>query len=40
MVRKIPNTISEEELLKLIDTAKKKDHKIAYRLGFYECLNV
>ena len=40
MARKIPNTISEEELLKIIDVAKKRDHKVAYYLGFYQCLRV
>lgn len=40
MGRKIPDTISEEELLKIIKVANKKAHKVAYMLGFYQCLRV
>jgi site-specific recombinase XerD len=40
MTRKIPDTISEAELEQLIKTAKKKAHRTAYILGFYECLRV
>lgn len=39
-MRKIPDTISEEELLKIIKITKKKSHKVAYYLGFYQCLRV
>ena len=39
-MRKIPDTISEEELLKIIKVTKKKNHRVAYLLGFYQCLRV
>ena len=39
-MRKIPDTISEEELLKIIKITRKKSHKVAYMLGFYQCLRV
>lgn len=37
---KIPETISENELLSIIKAAKKKDHKVAFMLGFYACMRV
>ena len=39
--RIIPTTISEEELIKIV-TSKgiKKHHKLAFLLGFYQCLRV
>lgn len=40
MARKLPEIITEEELIKLIDVAKKNHHKLAFALGFYECLRV
>jgi len=39
-MRKIPDTISEEELLRIIKITKKKSHRVAYYLGFYQCLRV
>ena len=36
----IPNTISEEELKQIIKAARKKIHKTAYILMFYECMRV
>ncbi len=39
-MRKIPDTISEEELERIIKVTKKKTHRAAYILGFYECLRV
>lgn len=40
MARKIPETITEEELLKLLKEVKLKHHKLAFALGFYQCLRV
>ena len=37
---KIPETIIEEEFLKLLKTVKKKHHRIAFILGFYGCMRV
>lgn len=39
-MRKIPDTISEEELQRIIKVTKKRIHKVAYLLGFYQCLRV
>jgi len=38
--RKLPETISEEDFLKLHRTVRKRHHKIAFVLGFYGCLRV
>lgn len=40
MVFKIPQVIKEEELIKILDETKKHHHKIAFALGFYECMRV
>ncbi len=40
MPKKIPVTISEEELIKIIRSTKKKHHRIAFILGFYGCMRV
>lgn len=40
MVLKLPETITEEELLKVISETKKPHHKISFALGFYECMRV
>jgi len=40
MSRKIPDTITEEELLQLLKNTKKKHHKLAYLLGFYQALRI
>ena len=37
---KIPEIITEEELLKILRLTKKKHHKIAFVLGFYGCMRV
>lgn len=37
---KLPEIIVEEELLKILDKTKKKDHKLAFALGFYECMRI
>jgi integrase/recombinase XerD len=38
--RKIPDTISEEELIKIVQATKKDHHKVAFLLGFYQALRV
>ncbi len=40
MPRKIPETITEEEFLKILKATKKKHHKLAFILGFYGCMRV
>ena len=37
---KLPETITEEELVKLFDATKKVHHRLAFALGFYECMRV
>lgn len=39
-MRKIPETITELEFVKLIRSVKKKHHRIAFILGFYACMRV
>lgn len=39
-MRKIPETITEEELLKIVAATKKKKDKLAYMLGFYEGMRI
>ena len=40
MSRKIPDTITEEELHSLLKETNKKPHKVAYLLAFYQCLRI
>ena len=40
MAQKLPEIITEEELLKLTKPIKNQKHKLAILLGFYECLRV
>ena len=40
MARKIPETITEEELLVIIKSCKSSKKRLAYGLGFYQCLRV
>ena len=40
MARKIPETIEEAELIKLVKAVKKKHHKLAFMLGFYQAMRV
>lgn len=40
MARRIPQTISEEDLLHLIKNTNKIHHKLAFALGFYECMRI
>jgi integrase len=37
---KLPEIITEEELIKLNKATKKKTHKLAFALGFYECMRI
>lgn len=39
-MRKLPKTISEEEFLSVIKTIKKQHIKLAFMLGFYQCMRV
>jgi integrase/recombinase XerD len=39
-MRKLPEIITEEELIKLITATKKKQHKLAFALGFYEAMRI
>lgn len=40
MKLKLPEVITEEELIKIVEATKKQHHKIAFALGFYECMRV
>ncbi len=40
MSRKIPETITEIEFIKLLKKVKQKHHRISFILGFYCCLRV
>jgi len=37
---KIPETITEEEFLKILRATKKKHHRLAFILGFYGCMRI
>jgi len=37
---KLPETITEEELIKILERTKKQHHKFAFALGFYECMRI
>lgn len=39
-MRKLPETISEEELIKILKATKKDNHKLAFMLGFYEAMRI
>lgn len=39
-MRKIPETITHEELIKILDATKKKHHKLGFALGFYQCMRI
>lgn len=40
MAKKLPETISEEEFIKLFRATKNKKHKIAFLLGFYGAMRI
>lgn len=40
MAKILFETITEEELNKIIDNTKKPHHKLAFALGFYECMRI
>jgi len=40
MKRHIPEVLTEDELLQIIKSCKRKNHKLAFILGFYECMRV
>lgn len=37
---KLPEVITEEELIKVLEKTKKPHHKLSFALGFYECMRV
>jgi len=37
---KLPDTITEEELTEVLKATKLKHHKIAFALGFYNCMRI
>lgn len=37
---RLPDIITEEELIKILERTKKPHHRLAFALGFYECLRV
>lgn len=39
-MRKIPDTITEKELIGILKETKQDNHKLAFMLGFYQCLRV
>ena len=39
-MRKLPKTISENEFLAIIKSIENKKHRLAFMLGFYECMRV
>lgn len=40
MTKKIPETITEEELIQILRVTRKKHHRTAFILGFYGCMRV
>jgi len=38
--RKLPETITEEEFIKILKATRKKHHRLAFILGFYGCMRV
>lgn len=40
MVRKLPITITETELATIVNATKKQHHKVAFGLGFYQCMRI
>lgn len=39
-MRKLPKTINETEFLNIIKKIKNQKHKLAFMLGFYQCMRV
>jgi len=37
---KLPEIITEEELIKIIEKSEKNHYKLAFALGFYECMRI
>jgi len=40
MGNKLPETITEEEFIKIMKAAKKTHHKLAFALGFYQAMRI
>jgi len=40
MTRKIPETITAEELLQILQNTKRKNHRVAFVCGFYQAMRI
>ncbi len=40
MALKLPEILTEEDLIKILGNTKKPHHRLAYALGFYECMRI
>ena len=40
MAEKLPEIITEEELIKILNATKNQRHRLGFALGFYECLRI
>lgn len=40
MAKKLPETISEEEITKVLNITKNKRHRVAFALGFYQAMRI
>lgn len=40
MVLKLPEILTEEDLIKVVEKTKKQYHKLSFMLGFYECMRI
>lgn len=40
MIKKLPDTITEQEFKEILKKTRLKNHKIAFVLGFYQCMRV
>ena len=38
--QKLPEVITEEQLQAIVNSTKNNKHKLAFMLGFYECMRV
>ena len=40
MALKLPEILTEEDLVEVVEKTKKPHHKLAFMLGFYECMRI
>ncbi|KKK85308.1 hypothetical protein LCGC14_2774570, partial [marine sediment metagenome] len=40
MALKLPDTITEEDLMKVLKVTKQPHHRAAFVIGFYECMRI